>query len=227
MDAPARLQAFLDHALAGRDRLDLLEAGCGSATHLSLPAGVRTFGIDISQRQLMRHPGLHGRLRADLETVALRPESFDLVICWNVLEHLPHPEKALARLAGVLRPGGLLVLGLPNPASVKGIVTRLLPYRLHVFVYRTLHGNPNAGRDDAGPFPTYMRWSITASAIRRFAARHGFGVVHDDSYDVADLDYFRRSALAGFLYRAGRKLASVLSFGRLGDSELILVLSRT
>lgn len=225
-DPLTELQRFLDLQLAGHGHIDLLEAGCGSASHLRFRALVRATGVDTSQKQLRRNEMLQYRIRADLETVALRTGSFNVVICWNVLEHLPHPERALVRLAAAMKPGGLLVLGMPNPSSVKGLITRWLPYRLHVWIYRVLHGNPGAGKDDMGPFPTYMRWAITRPSLRRLARAQGLSVVYDDSYDVADLDYFRRSRLTGLAYRLVRRVAAFLSFGRLGDSELIMVLAR-
>lgn len=42
--------------------------------------------------------------------------AFDTVICADVLEHLAQPADALARLRGLLRPGGQLLVSLPNVA---------------------------------------------------------------------------------------------------------------
>ncbi|HEX3871200.1 MAG TPA: class I SAM-dependent methyltransferase, partial [Pirellulales bacterium] len=44
---------------------------------------------------------------------SLESESYDVVVCEQVLEHLHHPERALADISRVLRPGGRLVLGVP------------------------------------------------------------------------------------------------------------------
>ena len=49
---------------------------------------------------------------------ALRREPFlDLVVLFHVLEHLPDPIPVIRGLAAVVKPGGTLVLGLPNGAS--------------------------------------------------------------------------------------------------------------
>ena len=43
---------------------------------------------------------------------------FDAVICADVLEHLPRPEDLLARIRSWLRPGGTLLVSVPNVANV-------------------------------------------------------------------------------------------------------------
>jgi predicted TPR repeat methyltransferase len=43
---------------------------------------------------------------------------FDTVVCADVLEHLPEPERLLERIAGWLSPGGILLVSLPNVANV-------------------------------------------------------------------------------------------------------------
>jgi SAM-dependent methyltransferase len=43
---------------------------------------------------------------------------FDVVVCADVLEHLPRPEELLARIRQWLAPGGTLLVSLPNVANV-------------------------------------------------------------------------------------------------------------
>lgn len=45
-------------------------------------------------------------------------EPFDVIVAGDVLEHLPEPDRALALLRPLLRPGGLLLVSLPNVANV-------------------------------------------------------------------------------------------------------------
>lgn len=44
---------------------------------------------------------------------------FDAITMWHVLEHLPDPRSALARAAGLLRPGGTLIVSVPNNDSLQ------------------------------------------------------------------------------------------------------------
>ena len=46
--------------------------------------------------------------------LSLPPESFELVVCFEVLEHVSVPERVLDELARVLAPGGVLAVSTPN-----------------------------------------------------------------------------------------------------------------
>ena len=54
-------------------------------------------------------------LRADALRLPFAAERFDRVICSEVLEHVPDPRGAVAELARVLRPGGLMAASVPTP----------------------------------------------------------------------------------------------------------------
>lgn len=53
-------------------------------------------------------------------------DSFDLVVCFEVIEHVPEPDAVLDELHRVLRPGGLLVVSTPN----RDVYTPGNPYHL-------------------------------------------------------------------------------------------------
>lgn len=52
-------------------------------------------------------------IRADITRMPLEDESFDLIFCNHVLEHIPDDRKAMDELFRVLRPGGSAVLQIP------------------------------------------------------------------------------------------------------------------
>lgn len=52
--------------------------------------------------------GIH--LRGDAHTLPFRDASFDVVLCTEVLEHLPEPQRAIDEMFRVLTPGGQLLL---------------------------------------------------------------------------------------------------------------------
>src|SRR5690606_26352568 len=49
----------------------------------------------------------------DITAIPVADASFDAVLCTEVLEHVPHPRRALDELARVLRPRGILILTAP------------------------------------------------------------------------------------------------------------------
>src|SRR5262245_1325106 len=87
----------------------VLDAGCGEGETLarlgSLPRQ-NTTAIDQSE-QAVRHvreriPGVDASV-ADVADLPFGNDSFDLVLCLEVLEHLPRPDTALDELARVSR----------------------------------------------------------------------------------------------------------------------------
>jgi SAM-dependent methyltransferase len=60
--------------------------------------------------------------QATIDTADIPPASLDAVTLWHVLEHLDDPGAALARIAAWLAPGGVLLVGVPNLASLQARV---------------------------------------------------------------------------------------------------------
>jgi len=171
--AHASLQAILDDYLASHTDIRALEAGCGSMSWVKLGDDVHVTGIDISQKQLDRNDDLHERFLGDIQTFPLPDSAFDVVLCWDVLEHLDDPVLALENLTSALKPGGLLILALPIPSSFHGMVTKLSPHWFHVLMYRALFWKGREDRAEMEPFPTFMRMSVTPGSLRKFADRPG------------------------------------------------------
>ena len=100
--------------------LEVLDVGCGSgANSIELARkGHRVHGVDVSEAAIARYRshGFDGRV-ADIESGLGYPDnSFDLVFCSEVIEHLTCPEVLASEIGRVLKPGGMLVLSTPNSA---------------------------------------------------------------------------------------------------------------
>jgi len=103
----------------GRRVLDL---GCrtGALTRAYLH-GNDVVGIDVDREALVEAAKLGIETHwADLDApLAFDPESFDVVVAGEVLEHIRDPERLLADIRMVLRPGGALVASVPNAFRLK------------------------------------------------------------------------------------------------------------
>jgi 2-polyprenyl-3-methyl-5-hydroxy-6-metoxy-1,4-benzoquinol methylase len=155
--------------LGGRSGVKLLEAGCGSASHLRLNGVSFTVGIDISFEQLKKNTMLDEKMLGDLQECPLPREGFDVAVCWMVLEHIPRPRDAMLNMFASLKPGGLLIIGVPNLLSFKGIATKCSPHWVHTAFYDFM-------RYKSRPFATYLRASLIPARLTRFAEQHGFTV---------------------------------------------------
>jgi ubiquinone/menaquinone biosynthesis C-methylase UbiE len=60
-------------------------------------------------------PGCARLIRGELDRTPLAEGGYDIVLAAHLLEHLPDPSAALARMAWLLRPGGLLILSVSRP----------------------------------------------------------------------------------------------------------------
>jgi SAM-dependent methyltransferase len=97
--------------------VSLLDVGAGRGRFVSsaLQAGYDARGIEPSSRGVA-----DVRLeRAGIEQADVREGSLGAVTIWHVLEHLDDPGGALAQILGWLRPGGALLVGVPNLASAQ------------------------------------------------------------------------------------------------------------
>ncbi len=111
-------RAPTDTATVPRRRL--LDVGCGKSVFLKLAAQhYDATGVELSAdaaahvRDVLKLPVLTG----DLLSVELPDAAFDVVTLWDVLASLRAPATALARISGALRPGGRLVLTVPDVES--------------------------------------------------------------------------------------------------------------
>ncbi len=193
--------------------LRILEAGCGQRWFADL-SGIdfHLTGVDLDEAAMRIRQTEFGDLDeariGDLLTIALPAESFDVVYNSYVLEHVSDPDRLLENMLGWLRPGGLLILKIPDRHSVKGFFTRMTPHWFHIAYYRYYRRNPNAGRPGYVPYPTPFGRIVSREGLHRFARERGSIIV----------DEFGRSTLvddAGWMFQSALKLGHLLSLGRL------------
>jgi SAM-dependent methyltransferase len=135
--------------------LDVLDVGAGRAPTIAAedrPSGWRYAGLDIDDAELAAAPpGAYDEAIVHDLTVP-RPElesRFDLVLSWQVLEHVRPLDEALEGLRRVLRPGGTMIAQLSGGRSLHGVGSRVMPHRLRS---RAMHRLIGAHEEEK--FPT-------------------------------------------------------------------------
>ena len=119
--------------LAGRSGLRILELGAGDGATLrtakAMGIASHTTGIDLVAGAASGDglPPVDRFLCGNIETADfdLPAAGFDVVLCADVLEHLIDPWGVVRRLAGTLRPGGLLLSSIPNVRNHR-VLSRLV-----------------------------------------------------------------------------------------------------
>lgn len=99
---------------------NMLDAGCGTGVYsftLRKRAG-RIRGIDIDQNKInyVRRTNRYNNidfLKGDLRKINFDKESFDLVICSDVIEHIKEDKKAFREISRVLKNGGIIRFTVP------------------------------------------------------------------------------------------------------------------
>jgi SAM-dependent methyltransferase len=228
-NATAEFGVYIADLLASRPGpLRVLEVGGGAVTRLPI-ADAHLTVLDNSADALARNPTAGEKLLGDAETTDLGRDRFDVAVFWNVLEHLSHPQAALARACEALKPGGLLIVRGPELTSLKAMVTRATPFRLHVLFYRRVLGIPNAGTDGRSPFPVaHSRGAGRPQIIEALLGR-GFHIRYDTPFIGDQVVKLRRYSPLGYrAYAGAAKLVRAATRGRYGarETDYVLVAER-
>jgi len=148
----------------------LLEIGCSYGYFLEIArrAGWRAEGVEISgyAAGVARSKGFEIH-QGELQALVLDPRSYDVIVMWDVIEHLLNPAEVVERCAELLVPGGTLVARTPN-AHALGTRGGLfcLAYRQFVYPANT---------------PEHV-FHFTPESLCSLLRKKGFGRVETDNY---------------------------------------------
>ena len=110
---------------SGKRVLDFA-CGVGFGSLILAESASSVLAVDISRdavqwgERFYQQPNLHFAFNDDL-AASLPPKSFDLVVCFEVIEHLAteHQTTLLKNLCRLLADGGLLLVSTPNPKATE------------------------------------------------------------------------------------------------------------
>jgi SAM-dependent methyltransferase len=101
----------------------ILDLGCSSGSFLEFirSDAWKLFGVEMSADGAKTAEGRSGAkvFVGDILDAPFPPESFDVITCFDVLEHLHEPRKVLAKVKEWLKPGGIFYVLVPNIDSAE------------------------------------------------------------------------------------------------------------
>jgi SAM-dependent methyltransferase len=193
---------FLRRADVAGAPAKILEIGCGRGAMLDhlRGAGHAVTGIDIDAAALSQcqesYPGLSVFV-ASGDALPFADGSFDIVLSFDVFEHIKDSDRHLAQVRRVLKPGGRYVLQTPNKWTN-------IPFEL-LRQWKKYHSGPiesyRAVVEDHCALHNYWQ-------LRRRFARNGF----DTSFvDVPVVTEYFKSKMRNYLGAVGPLLIAVLN----------------
>jgi SAM-dependent methyltransferase len=139
-------------------------------------------GIDADEAVLTNPTLDDAFVVAEGDPLPFDDESFHLIICDSVFEHLSEPTQATTEMARVLKPGGWICGRTPNRRGYIALGARIVPNRLHVRALR--HLQPD--RQAVDVFPTSYRVNTRRALEARFPVEQfehcTFGINTEPAY---------------------------------------------
>jgi dolichol-phosphate mannosyltransferase len=136
----------------------ILDAGCGSSVIIQSLNNAVGLDFNLGKLRFLRRYGIP-LVRGSAFALPFRNSTFDCVISSQVIEHLPFDESLFEEMNRVLRPGGTLIIGTPDYAT--------LGWRIIEPIYKTVmpggYGDEHITR-------------YTRARLAEILARHGFTV---------------------------------------------------
>jgi len=187
----------------------LLDLGCSSGAFLNLFGNGRwsLYGIEMSEESAKAAEARTGAtvFAGEILDASFPPESFDIITCFDVLEHLYEPSRVLARVAEWLKPGGIFYILIPNIDSAEARIFKSYWHGLelprHLFHYS----------------PASLRFLVESAGLETLSLETRRNPAVGTSLRYWFDDLLRRVGVertpvayrdeAGFAWRAARKIA--------------------
>ena len=201
----------------------VLDIGCGDGLISSLVRDVTkadVYGLDISKSAVSeaKKRGIKAKtLNVDKGGFPFEKNTFDAVFCGDLIEHIYDTEKLLENIIMILKPGGYLIISVPNIASWYNRGFLLIGY-MPVWIESSLKnytGNPLI-KDGMGHIHAFTRRSLTELLrLKGFSAEKVVGspVLADGTrsrwkeklWNGADSFFAKRTTLASTIILKARK----------------------
>jgi 2-polyprenyl-6-hydroxyphenyl methylase/3-demethylubiquinone-9 3-methyltransferase len=131
-----------------------------------------------------------------VETLPFPDQSFDGVLCLSVLEYVDDPERCLSEFTRIIKPGGVLLVSVPNRFSLLRMVFHI------TLAVSSLWRKP---------WPLWLRYSrhaFTARAFTRLLRARGLQAGRVQSFGGPLQRVFPRLPLHSLFFISARRIAS-------------------
>jgi len=207
-----------------RPEFTCLDVGCGRGEYAEDPVPFRrelrvlkgkaakVVGIDVDRRAADNPFIDEFHLLAGAKW-PIEDDSIDVAVCDNVMEHVGDVDAFFSEAARVIKRSGYLCIRTPNRFSYVGLLSGLIPNRLHARVLK--HAQEQRHEEDV--FSTFYRCN-TRRTMRRALKRHGFdAAVCAYEAEPAYFNFSRWAYLFGVLhqkYAPASIKTNILAFAR-------------
>ena len=91
----------------------LVDIGCGSKPYIKYFRYINDYiGVDINKGE--------ADIVANAESLPIKSNSIDIVLCNQLIEHVPEPDKIIGEIHRILKEGGILILTAPQMGRLHG-----------------------------------------------------------------------------------------------------------
>lgn len=153
------------------DELLILDAGCGSKTMVKAK---NIIGIDSDTR--VKHNEFTQLIHADLEQMPFWHGTFDVILCYMVIEHMSNPRECFKEFARVCKDGAVAIVATPNERHYANWLVKETSYDFHKWFASKVLGS----MDDC---PTHYL-ANTTKKLKIMMEDAGFDTVAINTYDT-------------------------------------------
>ena len=211
-------------------------AGAGHLAVALAERGLDVVAIDFSDAMVRRTEenalaaGVRGHVRAvtsDAESLGLPDASFDIVVGVGLFPWVERPDRVLAEMVRVAKPGGHIILTFDNSRGIARLLDPGWHARPRSVIRSVKSGVRRRGITDAEVWPASHTWGQVQALLRTFDLR----LVQRDGVGFGPFTFLGRDVLPGAIGRRFDRRLQTLSDGPLpslrGASRFHLVLVQT
>lgn len=201
--------------------LKILEAECGTKwdqADLLSDIDYTLTGIDLDDKALDFRKNnlkdLDETICGDLRKIDFLKAEFDVIFNSFVLEHIDGAEEILQNFDQRLKPGGLIVLRIPDPGTVYGFFSKVTPFWVHKIYAKYFK---ELGKPGCTPYPTDFDEIVSQTGIRNFCSEKNWSIREE----IINGYYHKepnRSTVSKII-----KVISFLTFNKLKDTHTNLL----